>query len=229
MNRKINLVLIAIISAILFFAGCVEKETGKPTVNQTVAPSPSAPTQIIATQTAMTPTPTAMAPTPTSIPNKIINETSKSVFKLYQNDEFGYRYSYPEKWMKIDLALTQGQKSIVTFGPESGMSAAIGVSVIVYSDPGQAKFWENPEFSDMINRSVVQKYGNITVNGRKGYEVIYDPLMATGMAITPTSTSRWVEITVGNNYYVINAFAPYEQYPAYSDEFEKTINSFVIV
>ena len=223
MNRKINLVLIAVISAIVFFSGCVEKVNQ--TANQTVAPSPSEPMQTIATPTPII----AMTPTPTSIPQKKINEPSKSVYKLYQNDEFGYRYSYPDKWLNIELALTEGQKSIVTFGPENETSAAIGVSVIVYSDPGQAKFWENPEFSDMIKRGAVQKYGNITVNGRKGYEVIYDPLMAIGMAITPTSTSRWVEITVGNNYYVINAFAPYDQYPAYSDEFENIINSFVIV
>lgn len=97
---------------------------------------------------------------------------------------------------------------------------AIVLMVNIYSYPKQAKIWEDPNFENYKQQGSVSKYGEIAINGRKGYEVIMLPL--------PIAENRVVVFTVGNLYYMVNAAATKELLCKYESIFNDSINSFDI-
>lgn len=227
MNKILSIISIVIIAIILLFAGCVGKETTTETPTATPAPT-STPEQIVST-----PTPN---PTVVPAPKATLNITLKPGYKWYQDDEFGYRIGYPEDWDQSTVSLDKGIEGGIGFSlanDPSGTSISV-ITVTVYSDPNKAKFWEDPEFSKLGSleklkeQGKVLKYGNITLNSREGYEVIYDPLMLAGFRSTPATTSRWIVFTVNDLYYVINAYTSNEWYDKRKGTFEDAINSYVI-
>lgn len=155
----------------------------------------------------------------TSLAADASEPTLASGYEWYQDDEFSYKIGYPENWEKNPLTVSEGQEAGIFF---SSTSAPCSISVTVFSDPTQARWWENGQVSleELKESGMVTEYGEITINDREGYEVVYHPM--------PTVKSRWIEFTVDDLYYVVNVYAPEEEYDKYAETFETAINSFVI-
>ena len=81
--------------------------------------------------------------------------------------------------------------------------------------------WESDQGSleEFKERGIVTEYGEITINDREGYEVVYH---------MGTIKIRWIEFTVDDLYYVVSASAPEDEYDKYAETFETAVNSFVI-
>jgi len=216
--RKIKRTIFFILVFVIFFIGCVEESGTHTTPEQTVSTS--------------IPTPTPEAPWKPIF-------TLKSGYKWYQNDTYGYGFCHPENWRDLKLDLSEGQESGISFGSEplggtTGFPEAM-ISAIVYSDPEQIRFWEEPGFIEQAGSlekakemGWVSKYGNITINGRTGFEIIYDPMIVGHFSKTPTMTKRTVVFTIDDLDYVIEATSSNKFYDKYNSIYEETINSFII-
>ena len=235
-NMKIqtitSLIVVIMVVSITLFSGCVEEETRSPTETPAVTPSP---TSTIGQE--MTP------PTPTPTPKAAWkpNVTLKSGYTWYQDDEFGYGFGYPEKWQKVNLVLTEGLEGGVTFVGSDTLASTdfpeAMILVMVYSNSTSLKFWESPAWVEhgglekAKEMGIVSKYGNTTINGRDGFELIYDPIMVTGFSKTPRMRERMIIFTVDDLDYVVrvstNALER-DLYDKYEDTFDDVINSFII-
>lgn len=227
MNKNIlNIVVITLIGSILFFAGCVEEESTISTETPTITASPTS-----ALEQEM------KSPTSTPEASWEPNVTLKPGYKWYQDDEFGYGFGYPENYNNLNLGLSEGQKSGVAFGlldPDGPPKAQI--LVLVYSDLKEVKWWDEPDWVEMgglekaKELGIVYEYGNITINERKGFQLVYDPLMLMGSKM-PTMKLKTVIFTIDDLNYVIMAFANTPEgdlYNKYEGTFDDIINSFVI-
>lgn len=215
--------IIIVIASFVFFAGCVGKER----VTPTATPSPTSTSE----QVVLTPTPTSTptpTPTATPTPKKTVNVTLKAGYALYQNDTFGYAFAYPENWTKPnDFGLSENQVSGVGFstfnepyGSYSQGSSISGIMVVVYS--GEPKTWWNEMYGGIDNakkQGAVLSYGNVTINGREGFEVIGNIFGSKG---------RWIIFNVNGLYYVINTYTTEEWYSKRKATFDDVVNSFVI-
>lgn len=231
----VNIIIIAIIASVVLFSGCVEEETTPPTETPAVTPTPTpTPEPEMESHTIIsTPTPT---PEATATPRATIeppNVTLKPGYKWYQDDEFGFRIGYPEDWDKSDVGLSEGQESSIMFGPPGSLDDPlkyheeggdyVQIAVIVCSDlerTPQAKILESHEYEELKKQGLVSKYGEVTINGRKGYEVIRPAFSTYKVTI--------VVFEVDDFYYVINIWTGLELYDNYEDTFEDVINSFII-
>ena len=212
---------------IIFFIGCVE-ESGTPTQTPISTITPE--------QTASTSTST---PVPTPEVPWMPNITLEPGYEWYQNDTYGYGFGYPENWVDLKLGLSEGQENGVSFGSKplggnTGFPDAM-ISAIVYSDPGQIRFWEEPGFIEQAGSlekakemGWVLKYGNITINGRTGFEIISDPMLIGKFSKTPTMTKRTVIFTIDDIYYVIETTSSNKFYGDYNSIYEEVIDSFLI-
>ena len=145
----------------------------------------------------------------------------------YQDDEFGYNISYPENWSKSTLSLFEGQEAGIRFSSDKQLSdgeSAATIRVKVFSDPSQAKWWENKGLEDLEEEGVVIEHGEITVNDTEGYDVIYHPSLQE----TPLKKARWVVFDVYSNYYVIDCQSYDDLYGEYNNTFDTVIKSFTI-
>ncbi len=242
MNKIIvNVIIIAVITSVLVFAGCVGKETA----TSTATPSPtSTPKQLVSTP-AVTPTPTS-TPTATPTPKEKVNVTLKAGYKWYQDDDLSYKIGYPENWQinnqgmsKIVVNNISGWQNGVSFGSPSLTSNKLpeaNILVFIYPNETLAKWWmQDPAYGDLDKlktKGMVSKYGNITINGREGFEVIYNPFFGREMF-----NIRMVvfDDAPNNLYYSIWVYANYisgnnqivDLYNKYNKTFDDVINSFV--
>lgn len=227
----VNIIIIAIIASVVLFSGCVEEETTQPTETPAVTPTPtSTPEPEMESPTIIsTPTPT---PEATATPRATIeppNVTLKPGYKWYQDDEFGFRIGYPEDWDKSDMGFSEGQESGIMFGPPGSLEDPlkyreeggdyVQIMVAVYSDPKQAKAFQTG-LEEAKNQGKVSKYGEVTINDRKGYEVIGSPFSSYKI--------RNLVFEVDYLYYTITIWTKEELYDKYEDIFDDVINSFVI-
>ena len=223
MNKIIRSIInIAVIASVFAFAGCIGKETS--TTEKTIG------TPTITTIPTSTPNQVVSTPTPTH--KTTLNVTLKPGYKWYQDNNFNYRIGYPENWMIQEVYqrisspdARKGLESSIWLMPESLDDGAPNMGTIVlmvnvYSDPKQAKIWEDPNFENYKQQGAVSKYGDITINDRKGYEVIMSPL--------PVVKNRVVVFTVGDLYYMVNAAVTEELLNKYESIFNDSISSFVI-
>lgn len=223
----VNIIIIAIIASVVLFSGCVEEETTSPTETPAVTPTPtSTPEQETVSPTAIstpTPTPEATATPKTTI--EPLNVTLKSGYTWYRDDEFGFRIGYPEDWDERGMGLQEGQEAGVVFEPPGSLEGGdyVQIMVIVCSDlerTPQAKILEIHEYEELKKQGLVSKYGEVTINDRKGYEVIRPAFSTYKVTI--------VVFEVDDFYYVINIWTRLELYDKYEDTFEDIINSFII-
>jgi hypothetical protein len=240
MNKIIvNMITIAVIASVLAFAGCVGKEP----VTPTATPSPTyTPEQVESTLT-ITPTPTE---TPT--PKETVNVTLKAGYKWYQDTDLSYRISYPENWQlneqgmgTIKVNNISGWVNTISFESSSLTSSKppeAHILVMVYPNETLAKWWKQEpaygDFDKLKEKGIVSKYGNITINGREGFEVIYDPgKMLGGISM---ANIRMIVFDSDDLYYQITVFANSvsesaqitDLYNKYNNTFNEVINSFVI-
>ena len=233
----VNIITIAVIASILAFAGCVGKESTTPTAT----PSPTSTPKQVASTTTVTLTPTA---TPT--PKETVNVTLKAGYKWYQDDDLSYKIGYPENWQINDQGMSMvtvnnisAWSNGVSFFSSSWTSnkpSEANILVFVYPNETLAKWWMQDPAYDLEKSKEggsVTKYGNITINGREGYEVIYDPFGSK----THSITIRMVvfDDAPNNLYYSISVFASsmsesgqsVDLYNKYNNTFDDVINSFV--
>jgi hypothetical protein len=240
MNKIIvNIITIAVIASVLAFAGCVGKESTAPTTT----PSPtSTPKQMVSIPT-ITPT-----PSPTAIPTPIetVNVTLKAGYKWYQDTDFSYRIGYPENWttnppgiLNVTVNNESGWTNTVGFVSPSLISlipngpripeATIMVTVSQNQDLVATNWSEYGGLDALKAKGIVSKYGNITINGREGFEVIYDD----GMLLfgRPAGNIRMIGFEANGLYYQISVMASNPEgglYDKYQSTFNDAINSFVI-
>jgi len=237
MDKNImNIIIIAIIASVVLFSGCVEEETTQPIETPAVTPTP------ISTPEPEMESPTIIStPTPTPEATWKPNVTLKSGYTWYQDDEFGYGFGYPEKWEEENLGLGEGQEAGVSFGSDaitpSTDSPEANVAVVVWSNSTSVRFWESPDWVEHgglekgKEMGMVSKYGNVTINGREGFEIVFDPFMVGFGSKTPVMKERLVIFTVDDLDYVIMAYANTPEgdlYSKYESTFDDVINSFVI-
>ncbi len=233
MDKNImNIIIIAIIASVVLFSGCVEEETTQPTETPAVTPTPTS-----------TPEQEAAPPTPMPTPKATWkpNVTLKSGYTWYQDDEFGYGFGYPEDWEEENIGLGEGQEAGVSFGADvitpSTDSPEAHVIVLVWSNSTSLRFWEKPGWVEHgglekgKEMGMVSKYGNITINGREGFEIVFDPFMTEFGSKTPVMSERVVIFTVDDLDYVVMVYANTPEgdlYSKYESTFDDVINSFVI-
>jgi len=239
----VNIIIVAIIASVVLFSGCVEEETTQPTETPAVTPTPtSAPEPEMESPTIIsTPTPT---PEATATPRATIEPpdvTLKPGYKWYQDDEFGFRIGYPKDWEEENLGLGEGQEAGISFGsdaitPSTDIPEA-HVAVVVWSNSTSVRFWEKPGWVEHgglekgKEMGMISKYGNVTINGREGFEIVFDPFMTEFGSKTPVMRERVVIFTVDDLDYVVMAYANTPEgdlYSKYESTFDDVINSFVI-
>lgn len=237
MNKNVvNIIIIAIIASVVLFSGCVEEETTPPTEIPAVTPTPTSTPE----QEAASPTPTP-APMPTPKETWKPNVALKSGYTWYQDDEFGYGFGYPEKWEEENIGLGDDQEAGVSFGSDvitpSTDNPEAHVAVVVWSNSTSVRFWEKPGWVEHgglekgKEMGMVSKYGNVTINGRGAFEIVFDPFMTEFGSKTPVMRERVVIFTVDDLDYVIMAYANTPEgdlYSKYESIFDDVINSFVI-
>ncbi len=224
MNKIIvNVITIAVIASVLAFAGCVGKESTTPTA---------------------TPSPTSTTPTATPAPKEKVNVTLKSGYKWYQDNNLSYRIGYPENWEVQDhgrvwtvpannISRFEDWETTVTFiSPSYTSEGMTEADISVHVSPNRtnlANNWSAYGGLDALKvKGIVAKYGNITINGREGFEVIFDPgRMYLG---TPTGTVRYIIFDTDDLYYQIVARVNTvgDLYSKYNSTFDDVMNSFVI-
>ena len=156
-----------------------------------------------------------------------IQASAQAGCNWYQDDEFGYNISYPENWTKSTLSLFEGQEAGIRFSSDKQLSngeSAATIRVKVFSDPSQAKWWENKGLDNLEEEGVVIEHGEITVNDTEGYDVIYHPSLQE----TPLKKARWVVFDAYSNYYVIDCQSYDDLYGEYNNTFDTVIKSFTI-
>lgn len=215
------------LGCIIFFTGCVEEG---------VAPTETPTSTIIPEQTVSTSTPT---PTPTSTPEAVWEPevTIKPGYKLYQDDEFGYGFVYPENWEQGDFGIGDDQESGVIFGSDTLDSNGLPIasfSLVAYSDSTSVKFWETPSFIEhggldyAIEIGMIYEFEDITINGRDGFEIIHNPFWKG----PGERKVRMVILTVDDLSYVAIVFASDgtlegDLYDEYESTFDDIINSLI--
>lgn len=234
MNKITSIIIIILVTFIVFFAGCVGKETsanGNKTGN-------SNPKQVVSTPTqALTATPT---------PKENVNVTLKAGYNWYQNNDLNYKIGYPENWQINDQGMgtvtvnnVSGWQNIVTFSPSlSNELPQVIIAVDVHPNT-LTNWWEDSSFGgiDTLKKGgVVSKFGNTTIKGREGFEIIYDPLMLIGYSKTHVYNIRMIVFESNDLYYQIWVYAfsasengqMVDSYNKYNNTFDDVINSFII-
>lgn len=172
----------------------------------------------------------------------------KAGYEWYQDHNFSYRIGYPENWetsgpgvANVTVNNVSGKENTISFQSPSltyDSPHEAYMMVAIYQNPYLAKWWTDPKISleQLKKDGKVSTYGNITINGREGFEVIYDGgMMLFGRR---TYNMRMIEFddTPHNLYYQITvwAFSSSESgqivdlYDKYNSTFNDIINSFVI-
>lgn len=227
MNRIIFIMLVCVI----FFTGCVEEEA----VTTTEIPTPA----VMPEETVSTPMSTVEVAWKPDV-------TLKPGYKWFQNDEYGYGFAYPEEWEKPKPTSGSGMINGVALATvealDSGFPEAL-IMVMVYSKPNDFVFWE--DYSGFIDQEgleiakemrVISKYGNTTINGRTGFEVVYDPkgtmfyssIKDLPEPMNPTWTQRTIIFTIDDCDYIIMASSSNEFYNKHEVTYDDVINSYVI-
>lgn len=233
--EQINRIIFMMLVCVIFFTGCVEEEA----VTTTEIPTPT----VMPEETVSTPTPTPM---PTVEVTWKPDVTLKPGYKWFQNDEYGYGFAYPEEWEKPKPTSGSGMINGVALATvealDSGFPEAL-VMVMVYSKPNDFVFWEDSSgFIDQDGLEiakemrVISKYGNTTINGRTGFEVVYDPkgtmfyssIKDLPEPMNPTWTQRTIIFTIDDRDYIIMASSSNEFYNKHEVTYEDIINSYVI-
>lgn len=130
-------------------------------------------------------------------------------YKLYHNDEFNYKISYPGNWTIVSQKLISPVELSRTSFEDPDSSSAFFVSII--SEVSQ------------VEKVKMRALGTeVIINERKGYEVT-QPLTSVGEKTTI------VGLEVDNKYYVIGCTTSTDLFDEYSDTFDNIINSFEIL
>ena len=239
---RLNIIIFITLVSVIFFAGCIEEEAITPTETPTLAATPE--------QTVLTPTPTP-TPMPTVEAAWEPDVTLKPGYKWYQDDEYGYGFAYPEEWEK---GSTGGEGTVggIAFhksNPEGFPDAM--VMFLVYTNSSEMLFWEDdPEWNKLgglekaKQMGYMYEYGDITINGRKGFEAVYDPtifmrgttsVLNETMYIeagiphfTPTWSQKVVKFDVGDLDYVMMFSGSNANYNIYKNTYDDIVNSLII-
>ena len=238
--NTIKIVIFLILACVIFITGCIEEEGITP--SETPIPT-TTPGEIVSTPT----------PVPTPIPTPEVWEpevTLKQGYEWYQDNEYEYGFAYPEEWEKVSAG-GEGTVGGIVFqksNPEGFPDAM--VMVLVYTNSSEMLFWEdNPEwnklggFEKAKQMGYVSEYGDITINGRKGFEAAYDPkIFMMGASVlnetlyieagishfTPTWSQKVVKFDVGDLDYVMIFSGSIENYNIYKNTYDDIVNSFII-
>jgi len=130
-------------------------------------------------------------------------------YKLYYNDEFNYKVSYPENWAIESQKLISPDELSRTSFEDPDSSSAFFVSII-------------SEVSEVDKEKMKALGKEVVINERKGYKVT-QPLPSVGEKITI------VGLEVDNKYYVIGCTTSTDLFDECSDTFNHIINSFEIM
>jgi len=205
---------ILIIVSILISIGCVEEET---------IISTGTPTITAARTSTITSTETS-TPIVTSTPEpRRLNVTLKSGYKWYQNDEFGYGFAYPENWEVGWVIIKYDHEIGIVFNSPKKINDNPEAFIMVTVDSELPLIW-GEKIGDLekgIESGEVFEYGNITINGIKGFEVVGTPF--------PSTKEKRVLFIVNDLSYMLIASTSYELYAQYENTFDNIINSFTIL
>lgn len=239
--KQINIIIFITLVSVIFFAGCIEEEAITPTETPTLAATPE--------QTVLTPTPTP-TPMPTVEAAWEPDVTLKPGYKWYQDDEYGYGFAYPEEWEKGNAG-GEGTVSGISFQkPSPEVFPDAMVIVWVYTNSSEMLFWEdNPEwnklggFEKAKQMGYVYEYSDITINGRKGFEAVYDAkIFMMGASVlnetlyieegiphfTPTWSQKVVIFDVDDLDYIMMFSGSNANYNIYKNTYDDIVNSFII-
>lgn len=255
------LVVLTLVASIVLFSGCVEEKNTAPMETPASDDSPTSTSEQEAVPTPMetpavndspTSTPEQEAvPTPMPTVESAWNPdvTLKPGYKWYQDDDFGYGFAYPEEW-EIQKQGTLGAISFYKSNSE-GWPPGLGWVQVNNTNSSKILFWEdNPEWNKLggyekaKQMGYVYEYSDITINGRKGFEVVYDPtiLAMLGASVLnessyieagiPYFTTTWSQKTVifdvGDLNYIIMFSGSNANYNIYKNTYDNILNSFTI-
>jgi len=237
--RLIKKTILITLICVIFITGCVEEKVTSTEIPTITASPTSTPEQ----ETVLpTPTPEVTVELPTLEPG----------YEWYQDDEYGYKIAYPKDWDimsgKFDLEMypqgyldmyPQGYTSI--YGLEEPLSSYVKINARVTSNQTVYRFWETGVFfamggeipiglEELKEQGRIIEYKDITVNGKDGIEVVFDPIIlySGSERLAPPSTTRFVFFTNDDLDYIIMTTSDDRLYSKYKNTFEYVINSFII-
>lgn len=243
MKRKsiAYLIVLTLIASITLFSGCVEEENTDPMETPAVDASPTS-----------TPEQEAVpAPMPTVESAWKPDVTLKPGYKWYQDDDFGYGFAYPEEWEIQNGGGAQGTLGAISFYKSNSEGFPPGFGwVQINNNSSEVLFWEDdPEWNNLggfekaKQMGYVYEYGDITINGRTGFEAVYDPkifMMGTSVLnessyieagipyFTPTWSQKMVIFDVSDLNYIIMFSGSNANYNIYKNTYDDILNSFII-
>ena len=140
-------------------------------------------------------------------------------YKLYKNDKFNFRLAYPKNW-KFD-STEDGFASYFTFEDSSIYTVLVTIepigklNLIEYRDLRAGITFKN------LPGSKISQEKKVTVNGREGYEWVYD------IPSLNAKTKQVVFVAEGNGY-LLSGYSLGTVYNSYEPMFDNIINSFFI-
>ncbi len=208
MKRKsiVYLIVLTFIASIVLFSGCVGEKTTAPMETPAADTTPTSTTEQEAVPTSNS-TPEQKTTLATSTPEVTVElPTLEPGYEWYQNDEFGYKIAYPEDWGTSpsgSVFSTYPQEYTSIYGEEEHLSFYVEIDVLVSSNQTESRFWEYGFFigeeipiglEELKEQGRIIEYKDITVNGKDGIEVVFDPIILwldlEGLA--PPTTARYV-------------------------------------
>lgn len=164
------------------------------------------------------------------INSPVVEAPLKEGYARYSDDVFGFMIDYPQDWgfSEVGGDGVVGGKGFDYSADDGSMASII---VFVHSNETNAKVWLQDEMSDIEHLKeigVVSKFESVTINGREGVEIVYDPfkLLTGGNYEGPEYTLKMVVFDVKDYYYQVTALT--NDYDMYGELLENSLNSFVI-
>ncbi|SET01770.1 Uncharacterized conserved protein [Methanococcoides vulcani] len=153
----------------------------------------------------------------------------KEGYIRYSDDVLGFTIDYPE-YCELEEAFGGEFLAGKTFD-QMTTDDWTRLAVLVYTNESDAKWWLNKDIVDkdieeLKEVGAISKFETVTINGREGVEVIFDPSKIEGMGLPFMTNAFVVVFDVGDYYYVVVGMS--SDYDNFNELYENSLNSFVI-
>ena len=175
-----------------------------------------------------TPTPSSTA-TPTPSPSGVLGEEPPEGWVVYQNEEHGFLFSYPEGWEQYSPEGISEEVEFFTGFRDSSLDdfqENIVVMVPPYGDMSLASMAEVLS-GGFLPLGVLVSEAGTTVNGEAGHEWVLSWPSRGGFTM-PGQKQRIVVLNTKSGWYQLMCSALAEQYDAFENTCQMMIDSFKV-
>ena len=220
------LIGLTLLLTLVLAAGCAGA-----TPTPTHTPDPTAtpiPTPTLGPTASPTPPPSPIE-TPTPSPSGDLEEDPPEGWAAYQNEEYGFRFWYPERWEQYSPEGIDEEVEFFTGFRDSTMDDFQENFVVMVPPYGDMSL----ESLGELLKGALQSFGALesdrytTVNGEVGYEWILNWPSEEGFTYAGQK-QRFIVLDTTAGWYQLGCSALEEQYAAHADTCDMIINSFKV-